>query len=149
MMRISNSVLIQNTPEEIFYWLEDPGRAMEWMSSVSKTEIIQEVPGMVGTTFREYIEEEGRGTEMRGVVTEFMPGRRMAFHLEGDYNTVEVSYSLEEKGEATLLSQEAEIRFKGLLGIFSLILGSTFKKKLISQSQSELARLKELCERDL
>ncbi len=40
---------------------------------------------MVGTTFREYIEENGRGTEMHGVVTNFVSNKRIALHIEGDF----------------------------------------------------------------
>ncbi len=147
-MNISITIDIKNTPNKVFYWLEDPSRAMEWMTSVSKTEIISQTHGMVGTTFREIMEEDGRRTELRGVVTDFVSGKRLAFHLEGDYNTVEVSYTLEKQGEFTRLSQTAEIHFKGLLRIFSLLFGSLFKKKITNQARSDFARLKALCEQD-
>jgi len=147
-MKISITTDINNTPEKIFYWLEDPSRAMEWMTSVSRTEIIKQASCMVGTTFREFVEENGRGTEMRGVVTDFVPPKHLAFHLEGDFNAVEVSYTLEPKGELTRLSQNAEIRFKGLLRVFSILFGPLFRKKIINQARSEFAKLKELCERD-
>lgn len=148
-MRILNTIEIESTPEKIFYWLGDPSRAMEWMTSVSKTEIIEETPGMVGTTFREFIEEDGRGTEMRGVVVDFVQDKRMAFHLEGDFNTVDVSYTLEERASFTKLSQDAEVHFKGLLRLASVVFGPVFKRKVTKQAQSELAKLKELCERDV
>jgi uncharacterized protein YndB with AHSA1/START domain len=147
-MNISITVAIKNTPEKVFYWLEDPSRAMKWMMSVSKTEIIRQTPGMVGTTFREIVQEDGRGTEMRGVVTEFVPGKRLAFHLDGDYNAVEVRYTLEEQGEHTRLSQTAEIHFKGLLRAFSILFGPLFKRKIMNQARSDFARLKALCEQD-
>jgi uncharacterized protein YndB with AHSA1/START domain len=146
-MKTAITIEIKSAPEKIFSWLEDPTRAREWMTSVSKTEIIKQVSGMVGTTFREFVEEDGRGTEMRGVVTDFVSNKRLAFHLEGDYNTVDVSYTLEENGKLTRLSQIAEIRFKGLVRIFSIFFGPLFKRKIIKQAQREFAKLKELCER--
>jgi len=112
-MRISNVIEIRNTPENVFSWLENPRRAIQWMTSVSKTEIIEETADKIGTTFREIVEENGRGTELCGVVTDFVLNKRLAFHLEGDFNTVDVSYTLEEKGENTQLRQNAEIHFKG------------------------------------
>lgn len=42
---------------------------MTWMSSVTKTEILNETPDMVGTTFREIVAENGQGTELHGVIT--------------------------------------------------------------------------------
>ena len=145
-MKISNTIEIKCTPEKVFYWLEDPSRAMEWMTSVTKTEIIKETPNMVGTTFREYIEENGQGTEMRGVITEFISNKRLAFHLEGDFNSTEVDFTLEEKDGITQLTQNAKVHFKGILKVMSIFCGPFFKKKIISQAQSEFARLKELCE---
>ena len=147
-MKVLNTIEIKNTAEKVFYWLEDPCRAMEWMTSVTKTTIIQETPNMVGTTFREYIEENGRGTEMHGVVTNFVLNKRIAFHLEGDFNSVDVDFTLEEKDGITQMTQNAEIHFKGILKILSIFMGYFFKKKFMGQSQSEFFRLKELCERD-
>lgn len=145
-MKASHSIEIRSTPENVFYWLEDPSRAVRWMTSVTKTEIIEEADGMVGTTFREYVEEDGRGTEMHGIVTEFVPNERMAFRLEGDYNSVEVVFSLEEVGETTRLSQDADIRFKGFLRVLSFFFAAAFKRKLAGQTEKEFQILKELCE---
>jgi carbon monoxide dehydrogenase subunit G len=146
-MRITNTIEINSTPEEVFNWLKDPNKAMEWMTSVSRGEIVKQTPNMVGTTFRETIEENGRGTEMEGVIIDYVANRKIAFHLSGKFNTVDVETSLEQVGGITRLSQKANIRFKSFFKITSIILGPLFKKKIIKQSQSELAKLKELCER--
>ncbi len=148
-MRISNVIEIRNTPENVFSWLEDPRRAIQWMKSVSKTEIIAETADKIGTTFREIVEENGRGTELHGVVTDFVLNKRLAFHLESDFNIVDVSYTLEEKGGNTQLRQNAEIHFKGTSRLLSILVGPAFKKKIIKQAQSEFARLKELCEQNI
>jgi carbon monoxide dehydrogenase subunit G len=146
-MKISNTIEIEATPAEVFYWLGDPSRAREWMTSVSHTEIIEKTPNWVGTTFRETVEEDGRGTELRGVVTDFIANERMAFHLEGKFNTVDVVWTLRDKGQTTEVSQMAEVKFRGLVRVLSIVLGSAFKKKVIAQDQREFARLKALCER--
>ena len=120
---------------------------MQWMTSVTRSEIIKETPSRVGTTFREYIEEDGRGTEMHGVVTEFVSNERFAVHLEGDFNSVDVSFSLEEKAGVTQLTQNVQLSFKGMLKVLSVFLRVSIKKKIVNQAQKELAKLKELCER--
>ena len=148
-MKISNTIEIKSTPEKVFYWLEDPARAMQWMTSVTKAEIINETTNMVGTTFIEYIEENGRGIEMHGVVTDFVSNKRLAFQLDGDFNSVEVDFTLEGKEGITQLTQNAEIHFKGIMSVLSILLGPFFKKKIMSQVRSEFARLKELCEQDV
>ena len=147
-MRITQIVEIRATVERVFYWLGDPERAREWMSSVSHTEIIEKTPGWIGTTFRETVTEGGRGTELRGVVTDFVANERMAFHLEGEFNTVDVVWTLRDMGRTTEVCQAAEVRFKGLIGLMSLVLAPVFKKKVAAQGRREFARLKELCERE-
>ena len=145
-MIITSTIEIKSAQEIVFYWLEDPERAMQWQTSVTQYKIINETPNKVGTTFTEYIEEGSRGTEMRGVVTEFVPNQKLSFHLEGDYNTVEVDFILKEKNNITQLIQNAEVHFKGMLLVLSILFDSSFQKKIMKQMNKELARLKELCE---
>ena len=125
------------TPEKVFYWLGNPERAMEWQTNVTKYKIIKDTPDKVGTTFTEYIEEKGRGTEMQGVVTDFVPNKKLAFHLEGDYNTVDVDFSLKEKDGITHLTQNADIHFKGMLKVIGIFI----KKKIIKQTQRKRTSL--------
>ena len=146
-MRITQTVEVRATVERVFYWLGDPQRAGEWMTSVSHTEIIEKTPDWIGTTFRETVQEGGRGTELRGVVTDFVVNERMAFHLEGEFNTVDVVWTLRDTGQSTEVCQVAEVRFKRLMRVLSLVLAPVFKKKMMAQGQSEFAGLKELCER--
>jgi carbon monoxide dehydrogenase subunit G len=147
-MKITNIIEIQATPEKIFYWLDDPDRAKKWMKSVTKSEFIKETPNRIGTTFREYVEENGRGIEMRGVVTEYVSNQRFAVHLESDINSVEVSFVLEEKGSITQLTQYVDLRFKGMLKLMSIFLWAPLKKKIIRQAKNEFSRLKDLCEQE-
>jgi len=147
-VKVVNSIEINAMPERVFYWLEEPDRAMQWMTSVTRSEIIKETPNRVGTTFREYVEEEGHGIEMHGVITEFVSNERFAVHLESKLNSVDVSFSLEGKSGKTQLTQNAELRFKGMLKVLSVFLRASIKKKITSQVQGEFTRLKELCEQD-
>jgi len=145
-MKIELSININATPEEVWYWLGDPERAKAWMTSVGRTEYIQRTPGLVGSTFREYVQEDGRGTWLQGEILDYVPGRRMAFHLEGDYNIVDVIFSLEDVGGLSRVTQTADMRFKGLLRLTGLIFGRAIRKNISRQSASELAALKALCE---
>ena len=77
-----------NPVEKIWEWLGTPEKAKMWQTNVSATETIHETPDMVGTTFRETIEEDGRSTVMNGTVTGYAENRLLSMHLEGDYNVV-------------------------------------------------------------
>ena len=50
---------------------------------------------MIGTKFRETIEENGRGVEMQGVVTDYRENQSLAMHLGGKYNVVDVEWHIE------------------------------------------------------
>lgn len=147
-MKIQLSIDISAAPETVWYWLGDPERAKTWMTSVTRTEYIQRTPDLIGTTFREYVEEDGRGTWLRGEIVDFVPRQRMAFHLDGEYNTVDVIFTLQERDGRTRVTQTAAMRFKGLLKVTSLLFGRAIKRNIVRQSQAEFAALKALCERD-
>jgi hypothetical protein len=70
----------------------------------------------------------------------------MAVSLEGDYNTADVTFTLEEQDGFTRLTQTADVRFKGITRLLSLLFGRTFRKNITQQAQSEFATLKTLCE---
>lgn len=147
-MKINCQISIEAPQETVFYWIEDPSRAMKWMTSVTKTEFIDRTSDFVGTTFREYVEENGSGTEMEGVVIDFIPNKRIAFHLDGQFNSVDVDFTLQDREETTQLTQRADVHFKGRLRVLSLLFGPAFKRKIKSQMEQEFAILKALCERD-
>ena len=103
---------------------------------------------MIGTTFRETIEENGSGVEMQGVVTDYRENQSLAMHLSGKYNTVDVEWHIEEIGEHTRLTLYSNIRFRSFVKMLSILMRPVFKKKITEQLQGEFARLKELCECD-
>lgn len=132
-MKITSSIEIENTPNEVFKWLENPEKAKEWMSSVTETEILLETANRVGTTFREIVEDDDGSMEMQGKITEFEANKLIAFHLESRANVVDVEYSLEEMGEGARLYYQADIRWKFPVNIMSIFIGKRIKKKIVDQ----------------
>ena len=147
-MKISNAIEIQAPPEKVFFWLEDPDRAMKWMKSVTEYEVLNKTQNMVGTTFHEYVEENGQKVELHGIVTKFISNEIFAVHLESDYNSVDVCFTLKNNENRTQLIQNIEIQFKGRLRLFGIFLSAYIKKKIKSQTQKEFAQLKDLCEQN-
>lgn len=145
-MKIINQVAIHAPPQQVFYWLEEPDRAKKWMTSVTHSEIIHEEPEKVGTTFKEYIEEGGRGTEMRGVVTGFVPNELFAVRLEGAQSSVDVRFELTREESVTLLTRHVDLRLKGMLKLFGLFLGPAIRRKVAKQARIEFLALKKICE---
>ncbi|MBN1453587.1 MAG: SRPBCC family protein [Anaerolineales bacterium] len=147
-MKLSFTVEIESSPEEVFRWLKDPEKAKQWMTSVSETEMLSGTPNTVGATFREVIKDQNGQTEMQGMVTGYRENEMIAFHLSGQYNTVDVEFRLEMIGERTHVIQNADVRFRSFMKLISILFGSKFRKEITAQSQQEFARLKALCERN-
>ena len=145
-MKISHSIDIKRTPEEVFAWIKDPERAKEWMTSVSEGEMLSGDPNTVGSTFREVVRDENGETEMHGVVTGFQENEMISFHLSGKYNTVDVEFRVERIDERTRATQTADIRWRGFMKVVSIFLGGRIRKEIMAQSQSEFEKLKTLCE---
>jgi hypothetical protein len=93
-LQIEHIIEIESTPETVFSWLAKPEKAMVWMKSVSKTEMLNETPELVGTTFREVVEEGGRGIVIHGSVTGYDPCKSISFHLSSKIHMLDVEYSL-------------------------------------------------------
>jgi hypothetical protein len=121
---------------------------MVWQTSVSHTEIIQQTSNWVGTTFRETIEENGRGTEVEGVVTEYRENTALAMHLCGKFHVADIAWRIEEADRHTRLTVQADVRFKSLVRLMSIVFHPAFRKSILAQLRKEFATLKELCERD-
>ena len=145
-MKLTFTIDIESSPEEVFYWIKDPERAREWMTGVSETEMLSGTPNTVGSTFREVVRDQNGETEMHGVVTGYQENESISFHLSGDYNTVDVEFRLEKIGERTRVIQNADIRWRSFMKVMSILLGQRIRKEITAQSQKEFAKLKDLCE---
>ncbi len=145
-MKISCSVDIKCSPGVAFGWLEKPEKAMAWMTSVSETEILHQTTGIVGTTFREIVQEDGNTMEMRGVISGFEPGRSIRFHLDSRVNTLDVQYSVAEIPGGVRVSECANVNWKFPVKLYSLFFAEKMRQGIVSQLRAEFARLKDLCE---
>ena len=145
-MKLSFSIDINSPPTAVFGWVENPEKAMKWMTSVAGGEILHETPERVGTTFREFVEEDGEGVEMQGTITGYEPGRSISFHLESRVNVVDVEFHVEAIPGGTRLTQDANVRWKFPVNVISLLMGAKMRQNISAQSQKEFEKLKELCE---
>ncbi len=118
------------------------------MQSVGSTQILNDVPERVGTTFIEVVEENGKSTELQGIITAFKSNALISFKLTGVYNDTEVIYRVNGSTAKTLLTIDAFIRFKSFTKVVMLFMGPIFRKKIRAQFQNELEVLKKLCEQD-
>ena len=121
---------------------------MEWQTDVSETEIIQEVPGMVGTRFREAVGQKGRTVEMYGVITEYRTNQLLSMHLQSKYHSVDVEWQLHQMEAAARLTVTSNIRFKSFMRVIVVFIRPLIAGRILAELQEELRRLQRLCERD-
>ena len=147
-MKFTYTMDINCTTEKVWYWLGDPERAKVWQTNISKTEILVKTPNWIGTTFRETVEENGRRTEMQGVVTDYRENQSLSMHMSSKYNMVDVEWRISERGNFTRITMNSNIQFKSFLKFISIILWPAFKRSVQKQLDKECAHLKKLCEQD-
>ena len=79
-MRITYANEILKPPEFVFPWIAEPEKAMGWQKNVKGGEVIIKRPEVVGTTFKEEIEEGGNSLVMYGVITKYIRNQIIEFH---------------------------------------------------------------------
>jgi len=132
-------------PEAVFPWIADPEKAMTWQKDVKGGEILISKPEVIGTTFKEIIEDDGNQLEMDGTITKYVPNEVIGFHLESRVHEFEISYSLEEVERKTKFRIDANIRWKFPMNVICLFIGRRIEVNLISKLESETLELKKIC----
>ncbi len=119
---------------------------MQWQKNVKGGEIIVNKPEVIGTTFKEEIEEDGNSLEMYGVITKFIRNQIIEFHLESKIHKVDVSYSVEEIDKTIKVMVDARINWKFPMNLLSIFIGNKMRKGITEQMESEILELKRICE---
>ena len=147
MMIIKHSSEIKKSPEYIFPWIAEPDKAIKWQKNVKESEIIINSPEIVGTTFKEVIEENCNRLSMNGVITEYIKDKKIQFHLESKIHKLDVEYSLESINTGSKICIDTQINWKFPINILSIFIGSKMKKGIIKQMELEILELKKICEK--
>ncbi len=145
-MRIACQKLIARPPEAVFPWIAVPEKALKWQKNVRSGVVLVSTPEVVGTTFRETVEENGRSLEMRGEITHYAENRMIGFHLVSRIHAVDVAYSVEPAEGGTTVRVLADIRWRFPMNAVALFLGRKMQRELEAQMDSELLELARLCE---
>lgn len=145
-MKVAHEAVIRRPPPVVFPWLVEPEKASQWQQDVVAWEVIELQPGMVGTTFRETVEENGKQLDMLGSITQYKENELIAFHLDSRIHTLDVSYSLQADEEGARIYIETDIRWKFPMNLVGLFMGRRMREELTRQLSQELSELKALCE---
>jgi len=133
-------------PEVVFPWIAEPEKAMKWQKDVKGGEITISTPEVIGTTFKEVIEEDGNQLELKGTITKYVADKIIGFHLESKIHDFDICYILEELDRKTKFKIDVIIRWKFPMNFISLAIGKRIKASLVKKLESETQELRKLCE---
>jgi hypothetical protein len=145
-MRIIASIEILRGPNEVFPWIADQKKAILWQKGVKEGQIIIDTPGIIGTTFKEVMEEDGNSLEMFGVITGYIQDKSIAFHLKSKIHELDVNYSIEGNNNKSTITVESKINWKFPMNIVNIIIGRKMKENILKQTEAEFTELVRLCE---
>ena len=117
-----------------------------WSLTVVEDEVLDQRPGLVGSTFRIVTEERGRRMELQGPVTAREPPRRSAIHLAGPHFDIEADDAFEDIGGRTRVAQHSVVCGKGFVKLVFALFGRLMKRSGCDAQQAELQRLEAKCE---
>ncbi len=143
-MKSRMSIEIDRPIEEVFAFTTT--RVVEWSTIVVEDTVLEEAPGMVGTTFRTVTEERGRRMTFEGRVTQHDPPSLHAVSMIGKQFDLEVAYRFESLGGSTRVTQDTVVEGKGLVKVVFLLFGWLMAKSGCDAAREELANLKRLVE---
>lgn len=145
-MRTQGSVEIDAPPERVFYWIDDAERVKAWLPNLVESEDLEVTGNRIGSTFRQVYLENNCRMEMQGVVTGYEPNRRLACEMHSNGFDLTVDYRLEDLGGRTRLTQDSQVRMKGLWRIVGLVMGPFLRRSSQRQLDQALATLKRCVE---
>lgn len=138
------SIVIDRPIDEVFALTTD--RVAEWSIVVVEDEVIEKMPGEVGTTFRTVTEDKGHRMEFMGIVTDHNPPHTHAVHLTGAIFDIQTEYKFEDLRSRTKVTQFAVVSGKGFFKLILPLTSWLMKKAHCEATDRELASLKQFCE---
>lgn len=133
-MRIEHTAEFRCTPEELWPYLEEPGKIVLWMKGVESLELDQPGPARVGSTGKMRI-REGRKVQVYDErITGWDPPRHLALVMSGGGfppgMQMHVAYTMTRAGVGTSMHYLCTAELKGLYKIFGLLGTAMARKQL-------------------
>lgn len=128
MPKVSKTVTLPRSPEEVFNYLADFSTTEEWDPGIVRATRTSEGPIGVGSTFHLVADFRGREVPVTYEITEYEPHRR--FVIVGDNKQFKGidEIVVSPDGDGTRVDYSADFRMKGLAKLFEPFLGGVFEK---------------------
>ena len=131
------SVEIEAPPEQVFPWLAEPERRLQWVHGLEVSERTEE------GRFREVVGDHGIRTEVDVATTVSDPPARLEARMRGRGLEASVRNRLEPTASGTRLNVTVESEYRGLLARVAAPLVTRHAQSALERS---LERLKQLVE---
>jgi hypothetical protein len=143
-MRYRQTLETSRTTDEVFTYLADFARAVEWDPGIVEGRRLTPPPTGVGTRFELIALFRGRRQRFVYEVTEYDEGRRIVLHGDGEKAFTDDFITVEAGDAATRVGYEAEFGLKGVYRLAQPFMGSSFTKV----GDDAMAGLQEQLDRD-
>ena len=141
MIEVSSSTIVERPPDEVFDFVNNGQNAQMWLAGWLETRPTSEAEG-VGFTWIDVVEVFGRPVETEFQVTEYEPGRKIAFKsIRGSFPVSGV-YSFAPTGEGTAVTFTLQGEPGGFFKLAEPLLGRMLQR----QWDTNLANLKDVLE---
>jgi uncharacterized protein YndB with AHSA1/START domain len=142
MTTITETVLIQRRPEDVFDFVTDPTKTALWQTTIDESRQITQGPMAVGTRATDVRRFLGRRIESQWEVVEHDPPRRSAIRGISGPIPFTGTYTLEPVAGATRLTCSVELDAHGFFKLAEPIFAGIARREL----RSNLGHLKDLLE---
>ena len=141
MIRCETTLDVPRPVSEVFAFVDDVGKAPQWLRQCVEIRQTSPPPKRVGTTLLYRYKEPGRTGQMDGVVTEYEKDARLVMKYTDKMFDLVVGFGFEPSAGGTKLHLTCEIAPKSLLAkLTSPMIRSATQK----QMQRDTAKLVEL-----
>lgn len=141
MIKLENSVVIEQPVGKVFEYVTDISNNPKWQTDILELAITSQGPFELGSTYRCVNRFMGRYIETEGIITEYVPPRACSFRITSGAVTGESSFFFEAVNGWTKFTTAAELDL-GFLSLGKIIV----KRKIYAQLQNDMLKLKDILE---
>lgn len=142
-MRAVGTIRIERDPEDVFDFLETVEHETSWRRSVTGSRYVDAARPAVGTAGETVASMGSRTVRMAWTVVALVPGRHVAWELDGDPWFGGGSYTVAGSDGGTTVTAELAVRLHGIMRAAEPLLWVQFHRGL----RSDLRRLKQRMEK--
>jgi len=145
MLRVENSVVINQPIEEVFAFVSNTENGPLWQTQVQEAKVTSDGPFGVGSTTAQTAHFLGRGIETEGEITEYEQNRKIAWKSTSGPIPGEGQNTFEAVGEGqTKFTLTAELDIGGFFKLAEPLVARSARR----QMEANLDNLKDILEAD-